>query len=103
MAFAAQYAHPIEHLLANVAPITAPLAIRGGHVVTFCIYLAYALLETAAAHSGYDFFQPPFKAERHDLHHEKFNVNYGGLWVMDYLHGTDNLGWDSKDKEKKST
>lgn len=48
-------------------------------------------VETAAAHSGYDFFRPPFKAEMHDLHHEKFNVNYGGVWMLDWLHGTDKL------------
>jgi sterol desaturase/sphingolipid hydroxylase (fatty acid hydroxylase superfamily) len=103
MAFAAQYAHPVEHIIANVAPIVLPLAFRHAHVLTFCIWLAYSLLETAAAHSGYDFFQFPFKAQMHDLHHEKFNVNFGGVWVLDYLHGTDQLDWNSSPENKKSS
>jgi sterol desaturase/sphingolipid hydroxylase (fatty acid hydroxylase superfamily) len=87
MAFAAQYAHPIEHIVANLLPILLPLIYRQSHIVTFGIYLAYSLLETAITHSGYDFFGPIFKVEMHDIHHEKFNGNYGGLF-MDYVHGT---------------
>ncbi|EER12230.1 hypothetical protein Pmar_PMAR001027 [Perkinsus marinus ATCC 50983] len=26
-------------------------------------------------------------AEMHDLHHERFNCNYGVLGILDYLHG----------------
>ncbi|KAH8687477.1 C-4 methylsterol oxidase [Tricladium varicosporioides] len=89
MAFAAQYAHPIEHLTANFLPILLPLLYRRAHILTYCIYLGYSLLETASTHSGYDFFYFPLKARRHDLHHEKFDVNFGGLWVLDWLHGTD--------------
>ncbi len=37
---------------------------------------------------GYNFAQPPV-SKAHDLHHEKFNVNYGSLHFMDWLHGTD--------------
>ncbi|KAH6682907.1 C-4 methylsterol oxidase [Halenospora varia] len=88
MAFAAQYAHPVEHLSANLLPIVLPLLYRQTHVLTFCTYLGYSLLETAATHSGYDFFCFPLKARMHDLHHEKFNVNFGGLWALDWLHGT---------------
>lgn len=40
-----------------------------------------------AEHSGYDFAQPAF-AKTHDLHHEKFTVNYGTLHFMDWMHGT---------------
>lgn len=88
MAFAAQYAHPLEHLISNVLPITLPLLYCRSHILTFCIYLGYALFETTATHSGYDFFCFPLKARMHDLHHEKSNVNFGGLWIMDWMHGT---------------
>ena len=27
----------------------------------------------------------------HDLHHEKFNLNYGSMGVLDWVHGTDRL------------
>ena len=39
----------------------------------------------------------------HDLHHEKFNVNFGGTWVLDYLHGTDQLDWNTSEGNKKRT
>jgi sterol desaturase/sphingolipid hydroxylase (fatty acid hydroxylase superfamily) len=37
-------------------------------------------------HSGYDFFKRAAKA--HDVHHEKFRVNYGALGILDWVHGT---------------
>lgn len=46
------------------------------------------MLETTATHSGYDFFAFPLKANMHDLHHEKFNVNFGALGFLDWWHGT---------------
>lgn len=88
MAFAAQYAHPVEHLLANTLPIVLPLALRRAHVLTFCMYLGLALFETCCAHSGYDFFQFPILGTMHDLHHEKFNVNFGGMAWLDWICGT---------------
>lgn len=88
MAYAAQYAHAVEHLLANTLPIVLPLALRRAHIVTFCMYLGWALLETCCAHSGYDFFQFPILGTMHDLHHEKFNVNFGGMAWLDWVCGT---------------
>ena len=99
MAFAAQYAHPVEHVVANIAPIVLPMLYWNSHIVTFCVYLGFSLVETAATHSGYDFFVFPFKANMHDLHHEKFNVNFGGIGVLDYLHGTSQLNGSQDDKE----
>lgn len=43
-------------------------------------------------HSGYDFAG----ARMHDLHHEKFRVNYGALGLLDWVFGTDVVGWDRK-------
>ncbi len=37
----------------------------------------------------------------HDLHHEKFNVYFGGLGVLDWLHGTNRLDWNAGRKERK--
>ncbi|KAH8597624.1 C-4 sterol methyl oxidase [Bisporella sp. PMI_857] len=97
MAFAAQYAHPIEHLLANVAPIVVPLAIRRANLFSFGVFAGFELWEAAADHSGYDFVKLP-PAEIHDLHHEKFRVNYSTLGIMDWVHGTDIVGWDKPKK-----
>ncbi|KAH7153641.1 fatty acid hydroxylase superfamily-domain-containing protein [Dactylonectria macrodidyma] len=86
VSFASQYAHPIEHIVANVMPIALPPAILGTHIVTMWAFLAFELIETATVHSGYDFFQGA--ARRHDRHHERFDVNFGGMPWLDYIHGT---------------
>jgi len=97
MAFAAQYSHPVEHILANVLPIFLPMALKGTHLFSFSIFEAFELWEAAADHSGYDFVKLP-PAEIHDLHHEKFRVNYSTVGLMDWLHGTDVVGWDKPKK-----
>lgn len=97
MAFSAQYAHPIEHITANVMPIVLPLALRRAHLLSSMIFVAFELWEAAADHSGYDFVKLP-PAQIHDLHHEKFNVNYSTVGIMDWIHGTDIVGWDKPKK-----
>jgi sterol desaturase/sphingolipid hydroxylase (fatty acid hydroxylase superfamily) len=87
VALAAQYAHPIEHLLANTLPISFPPTILQCHVVTFWLFLAYQLLETSTVHSGYDFLSGI--AKKHDAHHEKFFINFGSIGLLDWVHGTD--------------
>ena len=49
-------------------------------------------------HSGYDFFAG--KAKFHDEHHERFNLNYGSIGFLDWLHGTDKLRSKGKGKAK---
>ncbi|OJI97977.1 hypothetical protein ASPVEDRAFT_37436 [Aspergillus versicolor CBS 583.65] len=100
VAFAAEYAHPVEHILANVLPITLPLYLKGAHSLSIMGFVVFELWEAAADHSGYDFLKLP-PAELHDLHHEKFRVNYGTIGLMDWIHGTDVVGWDRPKKVKK--
>ncbi|KAK0701150.1 fatty acid hydroxylase superfamily-domain-containing protein [Apiosordaria backusii] len=86
VALAAQYAHPVEQLLANTLPIViAPILLKT-HILTFWAFLLFQLVETSTVHSGYDFFGAVAKG--HDIHHEKFVVNYGAYGWMDWLHGT---------------
>ncbi|KAF8608790.1 sterol desaturase [Ceratobasidium sp. AG-I] len=85
-ALAAQYAHPIEHMIANVAPISLPPQLLRCHILTFWVFLAIELLETTCVHSGYDFLRRA--AETHDLHHEKFTGNFGTIGLLDWAHGT---------------
>lgn len=87
VAFASQYAHPLEHVVANVLPIALPPLALGVHVMTMWVFVAWQLVETATVHSGFDFFGGA--ARKHDRHHERFNVYFGGIGVLDYLHGTD--------------
>lgn len=86
MALASQYAHPVKHLVANALPVALPpLALRA-HVVVAWAFVAAQLLETALVHSGYDVLAGA--ARRHDRHHERFNVYFGGIGLLDWLHGT---------------
>ncbi|MCJ1382068.1 hypothetical protein MMC17_005180 [Xylographa soralifera] len=89
VALAAQYAHPLEHFLANTLPISIPPMALRCHVVTFWAFLALELLETSTVHSGYDFLG---WARMHDEHHERFSVWYGSLGWLDWVHGTDGRG-----------
>jgi sterol desaturase/sphingolipid hydroxylase (fatty acid hydroxylase superfamily) len=89
VALAAQYAHPVEHLVANVLPVGLPPLLLHAHILTYWAFVAFMLVETATVHSGYDFFDDA--AKMHDAHHEKFNLNYGVFGIMDWLHGTDGL------------
>lgn len=87
VSLASQYAHPVEHIIANTAPIALPPAILGAHVLTTWVFLALMLLETCTVHSGFDFFGG--LAEMHDEHHRRFTINFGGFGVLDWVHGTD--------------
>lgn len=93
IAFAAQYAHPLEHIVVNISPIFLPQIILRAHILTFWAFLWFELVETSTVHSGYDFFHSAAKA--HDLHHEKFMINFGSIGLLDWLHGTDRI----KDKQ----
>ena len=87
VALAAQYAHPVEHIVANVLPIILPPMLLRSHITTFWLFLGMMLIETSTVHSGYDFW--PHLAEKHDRHHEVFIWNFGACidW-FDWLHGT---------------
>ncbi|KAM0493407.1 hypothetical protein ACHAP8_009234 [Fusarium lateritium] len=87
VSFASQYAHPIEHIVANTIPIVLPPMLLQTHILTMWAFVSWQLIETATVHSGYDFFGGA--AYRHDRHHERFNVHFGGMPWLDWLHGTD--------------
>jgi methylsterol monooxygenase len=87
VSFASQYAHPIEHIVANTLPIVLPPMLRRTHILTMWAFVAWQLIETATVHSGYDFFGGA--AYRHDRHHERFDVHFGGMPWLDWFHGTD--------------
>ncbi|KAI8913195.1 hypothetical protein EDD86DRAFT_199917 [Gorgonomyces haynaldii] len=87
------YAHPLEHLVANMLPIVCGPPIFESifgitpHIVTCWLWYTTAILVTITSHSGYKFFGFPSSLE-HDFHHYAFKDNYGSLGLLDYLHGT---------------
>ncbi|XP_064113004.1 fatty acid hydroxylase domain-containing protein 2-like isoform X1 [Macrobrachium nipponense] len=88
IAITALYAHPLEHILSNMAPVIAGPLILGSHPATFLLWSSLAVFSTVTVHSGYHL---PFSMspEFHDFHHLKFNQCYGVLGLLDHLHGTD--------------
>lgn len=86
VALAAQYAHPIEHLVANTMPVVLPPLLLRSHVLTMWTFVGSVLFETATVHSGYDFFGGA--ARKHDAHHERFTINFGVLGLLDWFHKT---------------
>jgi methylsterol monooxygenase len=87
---AAVYAHPIEHMLSNVIPVSVGALIMRSHPVLPTIWGVAALFNTMTVHSGYDFsmfliFPAPYF---HDWHHERFNENFGAIQLLDYVFNT---------------
>ena len=88
IAYAAVYAHPIEHIIVNVAPVVAGPVLMGSHPCTATAWVILALIYTTNSHCGY-FFLPYGSPEGHDWHHEKFDEIYGVIGLLDWFHGTD--------------
>jgi methylsterol monooxygenase len=90
IAVAAIYAHPIEHIIANLLPVFAGPLIFGSHLSVITIWQVIATLSAVNTHCGYHlpFFPSP---QAHDYHHKVFTANYGVMGLCDYLFGTDAL------------
>ncbi|KZO92545.1 sterol desaturase family protein [Calocera viscosa TUFC12733] len=86
IALSAQYAHPVEHIIANVLPILVGPALLRTHVLTWWAFVTLELVETATVHSGYDLWVGA--ARFHDYHHETFVKNFGAMGWLDWWHGT---------------
>lgn len=87
--FAAEYAHWVEQILGNQIPSIIGCALLGSHIFVWLVWLAYRLIGTYTAHSGYA-FPGPFKydAYYHDYHHSHNVGNFAGRPLWDHLCGT---------------
>lgn len=81
----ALYAHPVEHIFGNVFPFYAPIYLLGLSWGTLLLWTIVTSINTTFVHSGYSFYL--LGNDKHDLHHQKFNVNYG-VMVWDNFFGT---------------
>lgn len=100
---ASEYAHPIEYVLGNLLPLSAPGLIlrKTAHFSTFYSFVIIRLWKTAENHSGYEFPFSPFVAvpfagssSFHNYHHLFFKGNYGSFFrVWDILLGTVNKNY----------
>jgi len=91
----ALYAHPIEHVVSNMLPVSLGPILCGSHLTTAWLWTMIAIATSINSHSGYHF---PFfpSPEAHDFHHLKFNQCFGVMGILDYLHGTDAMFKSSK-------
>ncbi|KAL5276007.1 FAXDC2.2 family protein [Megaselia abdita] len=88
IAVTAIYCHPLEYVFNNLSPVFLGMYITNCHVITAWIYFAWVIFNAVQEHSGYHLpFLP--STQDHDFHHAKFNVNYGVIGFMDWVHGTD--------------
>lgn len=96
--WAAEYAHPLEQILANKIPSVIYGLVMSRYIdqAVWFTWLAWRLWETYEAHSGYSFkdsllgrhgFMYGQRAEFHDWHHSDNRGCYGVYWI-DYLCGT---------------
>ena len=86
---AAIYAHPIEHFLSNVLPLSVGPLLLNCHPSFMMIWGVVALFNTMTVHSGYCLPIPGFPEPYfHDYHHEKFNECFGAARIFDTLFGT---------------
>lgn len=85
VAIATIYAHPLEHIVANLWPLVSGPLLMGSHLAIIWFWFTFALMSTTHAHSGFSL--PGFTENHHDLHHYAFRVNFG-LGLLDRLHGT---------------
>jgi 4-alpha-methyl-delta7-sterol-4alpha-methyl oxidase len=94
---AAEFAHPVEDILANLLPTVLGAFLMKSHPITLWIWLYIRIAETIDAHSGYHFPFSPFHifdwqggAARHDFHHSHNIGCYGSFTIFwDWLCGTD--------------
>jgi len=92
IALAADFCHPVEHLFVNLIPNVAAGPIFGTNAISLLIWWTIGTFGTQGNHSGFHFpfFLDPEEdgPSMHDLHHEKFNCNFGTNGWMDRIHGT---------------
>ena len=87
IALAGIYAHPFEHILANVLPLALGPLLCHAHLLPMLFWLNFGQLTACTSHCGFALPGLPSPLA-HDYHHQVFRANYGVLGVLDWWHGT---------------
>jgi len=96
VALASLYAHPLEVAIVILGQFTIGPILFGGHFYTIFLWTCSVVMVSQTHHCGFHWPWIPApkgegQPEFHDLHHEKFNVNYGSFefkYSLDGFHGT---------------
>lgn len=107
-AVCALYFHPIESMTPFIEA-TLPCALLGTHVLVYAAWSTLATCMVVLHHSGYElpWFPDtiPFSgfdtmSLQHDDHHKHFNVCFGVLGLLDWVHGTAKLPKRNENEKK---
>ena len=80
VAVSALYAHPIEHLVANILSFLCPLILIGTHYNLIILLLILGTIQTVLAHVKYI-----YSTNDHTIHHKLYKYNYGFGGYIDKL------------------
>uniref|UniRef100_A0A7S3IH95 Fatty acid hydroxylase domain-containing protein n=1 Tax=Strombidium inclinatum TaxID=197538 RepID=A0A7S3IH95_9SPIT len=104
VSISAQYAHPVEHIFANILPTLAGPLILGKHLHFWMIisWGVVRMMDTHEGHSGYDFPWSIFRLipfgtgpAYHDFHHSANVGNYSSFTsVWDTFWDTNTEFWE---------
>eukprot|EP00455_Lapot_gusevi_P014815 TRINITY_DN17463_c0_g1_i1.p1 TRINITY_DN17463_c0_g1~~TRINITY_DN17463_c0_g1_i1.p1 ORF type:complete len:157 (-),score=32.90 TRINITY_DN17463_c0_g1_i1:112-582(-) len=108
---AAEYAHPMEYLLANMIPTAIGPLLCGAHLYTFFMWLILRIGETIDGHCGYEFPWSPYRlipfsgsASVHDFHHSHNVGNFASFFTWwDRICGTDHAWVEHLSHKKADT
>lgn len=84
-ALASAYSHPIEYIISNLGPTTLSIVILKPHFVSLCIFAPLGIIGVVMEHCGYNLSHG---LGFHEIHHNKFNYNYGVSPYFDRYFGT---------------
>jgi len=97
-AMACVYAHPLEFAFGNIFPIYLGPMLTNAHPMTcYIFWFPLAMAGTCKGHCGYRIMG---LVDPHDAHHFYFKLNYGGMYLADYLFGTTTKHPSEKKDEK---
>jgi sterol desaturase/sphingolipid hydroxylase (fatty acid hydroxylase superfamily) len=91
VSIAAEYSHPLEYFIGNVFTTNSGVLLLGRrvHAVTFTLWIAMRIAETADGHCGYEFSWSPYRllpmsasSEYHNHHHLNFKGNYASFFTV---------------------
>jgi len=88
IAAAAEYAHPIEHIITGIFSVSVGLILTAAPIPVGWLWYTWIGFQVQNDHSGYH-FPMMFSPEFHDYHHLKFHTSYGWLSFWDWFWGTD--------------
>ena len=91
IALAANYMHPVEHIVSGIGPSVVVALLLRPHPLSLVSFALAGMLFTLLEHSGFSAILGP-GSEFHDVHHRDWLSNFGVIGSLDRWHGTYRVG-----------